>query len=376
MLSQETLNTMILTRLGRFRPAELLALYRQAGSASRIIEHGKNIKEVFPQVSTQLVRALKDTELVRQRCEKEAEFIEKNNIKVLVWGEEDYPCRLKECPDAPLILYYRGTARLNSPRCINIVGTRHITPYGQDLIRSFIKELKKLCPDVLIFSGLAYGVDIHAHRLALENNFNTIGVLAHGLDMIYPRAHEETAKEMLNRGGILSEYMSATQPVAHHFVQRNRIVAGCSDATVLVESASKGGGLITCGIARSYFRDVFAFPGAVGADYSEGCNNLIRDNGAALITSATDLVKAMDWDYMHKRQHLSAKDAEPDLFLQLSANEEAVVTALNRQNDLQINMLSTQTGLPIASLTALLFEMEMKGIVKPIAGGCYHLTMR
>lgn len=367
---------MILTRLSRFRPVELLDIYRRAGSATAVIDHRNDIRTLFPEASPQLVRALKDVDLVHERCEKEADFIEKNNIQTLVFNDDAYPYRLKECPDAPLVLYYRGSANLNSKHSLNIIGTRHITPYGQDLIRSFMKELQTLCPDALIFSGLAYGVDINAHRRALENGFDTVGVLAHGLDQIYPRVHEETAKQMTSHGGILTEYMSNTQPVARNFVQRNRIVAGCSDATVLVESASKGGGLITCGIASSYARDVFSFPGAVGADYSEGCNNLIRDNKAALITSATDFVRAMGWDSDAPKAHSDhAKEAEQELFPTLSADEMAIIKVLKKQNNLQINTLSVQTSLPIATLTAVLFELEMKGIVKPIAGGCYHLLM-
>lgn len=375
MLTPETLNTMILTRLNRFRPAELLCLYQRAGNATEIIDHGKNIKELFPDASKHLVEALKDIDLVRSRCEKEAEFIDKYKLKAIGFNDEDYPRRLKECPDAPLMLYYRGTADLNKQHTINIIGTRHITPYGQDLIKAFTKELRTLLPDVLIFSGLAYGVDIHAHRTALKNGFDTVGVMAHGLDMIYPRAHEETARKMIEQGGILTEYMSKTQPMARNFVQRNRIVAGCCDATILVESASKGGGLITCGIARSYFRDVFAFPGPVGADYSEGCNNLIRTNGATLITSASDFIASMGWDDKAKADKSQNNYAEQDLFPDLSPDEEAVVGALKKTNDLQVNTLSTLTGLSFSTLTAILFELEMRGIVKPLAGGNYHLTL-
>ncbi len=222
-------------------------------------------------------------------------------------------------------------------------------------------------------SGLAYGVDIHAHRNALDCGYETVGVLAHGLDQLYPPRHRDTAKAMLSQGGLLTEFMTMTNADKPNFVRRNRIVAGMADATVLVESASKGGGLITTGIARSYNRDVFAFPGPVGAPYSAGCNNLIRDNGAALITCAEDFVKAMGWDDDVQLQKAKADGIERTLFPELDAEEQAIVTLLGKTNDLQANIISVKTSLPIHRITALMFQLEMKGVVRPMAGGVYHL---
>lgn len=369
----ETLNSIILTRLNRFHLTELAELYRRAGSATAVIEHRRDIREILPDASTYLMQALKDIDGLRNRAEQELEYARKNKIQILCMNDERYPQRLKECPDAPILLYYLGNADLNCRHTLNIIGTRHCTTYGQDIIHSFVRELKTLCPDVLIFSGLAYGVDIQAHRAALQNSFETIGVLAHGLDDLYPRGHKETARQMTEQGGLLTEYTTHTQPVARNFVQRNRIVAGCSDATILVESAAKGGGLITCSIARSYGREVFAFPGAVHSDYSEGCNNLIRDNGAALITSATDLVKAMGWDDDIILEQAQQRGIERNLFPDLSPDEEAVVRVLNKNNDLQINLLSIQANIPISRLSGILFTLEMKGVIRAMAGGCYHL---
>lgn len=371
----ETLNTILLTRMTRFHLTELVELYRRAGSATTVIEHHKDIREILPDASTHLVNALKDIDELRKRAEEELTYDEKHNILPICMNDERYPQRLRECPDAPLLLYQLGNADLNNRRIINIIGTRHCTPYGQDLIRSFVRELKTLCPNVLIFSGLAYGVDIHAHRAALENGLDTVGVLAHGLDDIYPRGHRDTALEMIKHGGLLTEYMTHTQPVARNFVQRNRIVAGCSDATILIESAAKGGGLITCSIARSYGREIFAFPGAIGAEYSEGCNNLIRDNGAALITSATDFVKAMGWNEDLILEQAQQKGIERNCFPELSAEEDTIVKTLSKNNDLQINLLSTQANIPISQLSGLLFSLEMKGVIKTMAGGCYHLIV-
>ena len=231
---------------------------------------------------------------------------------------------------------------------------------------------------MLIVSGLAYGVDINAHRRALENGYATVGVLAHGLDQIYPYRHRETAAQMLNHGGLLTEFMTQTNADKPNFVRRNRIVAGMADAVILVESAAKGGGLITAEIAQSYARSVFAFPGNVGQPYSEGCNNLIRNNGAGLITNAEDFVKAMGWPTM-KDMPLwltsptgSAGGAQiPDL----SPEEQQVISLLQQTNDLQLNIINVKTGIPIGRLTALLFQLEMKGVVKPLAGGMYHLLL-
>lgn len=183
---------------------------------------------------------------------------------------------MRECDDAPLALFYRGNADLNTLHIINMVGTRHATPYGQDICTRFLADLSALCPDTLIVSGLAYGIDIHAHRAALQNHFKTIGVLAHGLDRIYPAEHRKTAVSMLEQGGLLTEFTSGTNPDRQNFVKRNRIVAGMSDATVVIESAAKGGALITAELAESYHRDCFAFPGRCNDEYSIGCNNLIR----------------------------------------------------------------------------------------------------
>ena len=369
----EALNAILLSRLTRFHLREIAELYRRAGSATAVIEHKNDIREILPDASKQLVEALKDVNNLRARAEQELNYCLQHDIQTLCMNDEDYPQRLRECVDAPLLLYFKFNTKLNARHTINLVGTRHCTPYGQDIIRLFIKELKALCPDVLIFSGLAYGVDIHSHRAALENGFDTVGVLAHGLDDLYPRGHQETALKMIKQGGLLTEYMTHTQPVARNFVQRNRIVAGCSDATILIESAAKGGGLITCSIARSYGREVFAFPGSVHSDFSEGCNNLIRDNGASLITSATDFIKAMGWDDAIKLEQAQQRGIERTLFPDLSSDEETIVRVLTKNNDLQINLLSIQSNIPISRLTGLLFTLEMKGVIRAMAGGCYHL---
>lgn len=374
-MEQEIFYAMALTRLTNFNYQQALELYRAMGSAQMLFEHRNDIGDILKDCSPRLMEALKDWDEPMRRAEAELHFMEEHRIRALTLTSDDYPQRLTECPDAPIILYYSGNADLNQAKVISVVGTRQITVYGQDLIRRFISELKKFCPQALIVSGLAYGVDINAHRQALENGYETVGVLAHGLDQIYPYRHRDTAAQMLNHGGLLTEFMSQTNADKPNFVRRNRIVAGMADAVILVESAAKGGGLITAEIAQSYDRSVFAFPGNVGQPFSEGCNNLIRDNGAALISNAQDFVKAMGWMDESLRQRANADGIERNLFPELTPEEQQVVDLLQQTNDLQLNIITVKTGIPIGRLTALLFQLEMKGMVRPMAGGMYHLML-
>ena len=373
MYNEEVFYTMALTRISNFNFAQALELYKTVGSAQMLFEHRNEIGDILKDCSPRLVEALKDWDEPMKRAEYELKYMEEHSIRALTLSDEDYPQRLQECPDAPIILYYTGNCDLNQAKIVSIVGTRQITQYGQDLIRHFIADLRRHCPQVLIVSGLAYGVDINAHRQALENGYETVGVLAHGLDQIYPYRHKDTANEMVRHGGLLTEFMTQTNADKPNFVRRNRIVAGMADAVVLVESAAKGGGLITAEIAQSYDRNVFAFPGNVNAPFSQGCNNLIRDNGAALISNADDFVHAMGWQDEAIRRQANADGIERDLFPDLSPEEQKIVSLLQQTNDLQLNILSVKSSIPIGQLTALLFQLEMKGVVKPLAGGMYHL---
>ena len=367
---QETVNAMVLAHLCHYNASVAGQVYRLFGSATAAISNRHNLREATDRLA-QMLQA--DDSEARQRAEQEADYAEQHGIATLVIGDKDYPGRLGECDDAPLLLFYKGSANLNSRRVVSIVGTRNATVYGKTLIERFVADMKSLCPDVLIVSGLAYGVDICAHRSTLENGMNTVAVLAHGLDDIYPSLHRDTANRMTTQGGLLTEYPTHTRPDKRNFVQRNRIVAGMSDACIVVESAAKGGGLITAGIARSYNRDVFAFPGNVGSKYSEGCNKLIRDNAAALITSAADFASAMGWNDDSTLASARRKGIERELFPDLSEPEAKVVSTLRKNNDLQINMLSAQADIPIAQLSPILFGMEMKGLIRTLAGGTYHL---
>lgn len=373
-MNEETLYAIALTRMPGIGLTTALRLYQMMGSAAAIYEQRAKIDELIEDCTPRLKEALQHWEEPLRRAHDEILYDRDNGIVPLPMNDDRYPQRLRECPDAPLVLYYKGTREMNVPKVVSIVGTRHCTAYGQDLVRKFCRDLRTMCPDVLIVSGLAYGVDIHAHREALANGFPTIAVLAHGMDDLYPPRHRQTADEMVKNGGLLTEYMSMSVMDKGNFVRRNRIVAGMADATILVESGAKGGGLITSSIARDYNRDVFAFPGQVGAPYSEGCNHLIRDNGAALITSAEDFVKAMGWcREMGVQGTQSVQGVERQLFPDFTEEEQRVVDVLLQTNDLQMNLISVKTGIPIGKLTALLFSLEMKGVVKPYSGGTYHL---
>ena len=373
MNQQEIINAMALTRLSPYESESINTLYRKVGTATDVLALGKNVRDVLPSASNRLVDAMGDVSEVLRRAEQEFAATEKHGIKVLLLDSDDYPQRLSQCNDAPLVVYFKGTANLNARRVVSIVGTRHATPYGIDLVGRFMTQLRTLCPEVLVMSGLAYGIDICAHREALRQGYETVAVLAHGLDDLYPYAHRQTAVEMVGHGGLLTEYMFGTRAERLNFLRRNRIVAGMADATILVESASQGGGLVTVRIANEYGRKVMAFPGAIGAQFSEGCNQLIRQGQATLITSATDFVETMDWTTDQQCQKAQEQGIERQLFPDLTADEQRVVEALRQQNDTQTGELSRLCNMPIGQLTAVLFALEMKGQVRALAGGAYHL---
>jgi len=369
----EQIAAIAVARTGFFNPALTLQLYQQAGSAEAIVNNKDKAETLLPQPSSKLKEMLSRLPEAISQAQAEQDYNDRNGIKTIVYADDEYPCRLRQCPDAPIVLFYKGSARLNAPRTLAIVGTRHATTYGQELTRRFVADLATLSPGTLIISGLAYGIDIAAHNAALDSGMETIAVLAHGLDQLYPYRHKATADRMTGQGGLLSEYPTGTNADKMNFVRRNRIVAGMADACLLVESAAHGGGLITTRIAADYNRDVFAFPGAVGATYSEGCNRLIRSNGATLVTSAQDFVESMGWQSDAETQKARQRGIERQLFADLSSDEEAIVRLLSERGDLPSNVVSVATGIPIARLTGLLFALEMKGLLRSLAGGTYHL---
>lgn len=302
-------------------------------------------------------------------ADREMEFIEKKNIRPLFFTDLDYPTRLQECPDAPLMLYFKGEGTPNPHRVLSIVGTRKATRYGRDFCAGLLADLSRAVPELTVVSGMAYGIDICAHREALKNGLSTIGVLAHGLHTLYPSVHRSTAQEAECRGGLLTEYTSQQPILKINFVARNRIVAGMSEGTVVVESAEKGGALITARLARDYNREVFALPGNIGQESSAGCNRLIRDNIAALITSAEDLIEALGWEKVPQHDKASR---QPSLFPEVSEKEALLLQLLHGQGEMQINPLTVASGLPAGEVLSTLLELEFKGLVRTLPGGIYQ----
>lgn len=344
-------------------------LVRTVGSAATVLKMRGELQDIVPGITPKVLEMLSNADEALKRAESEMEFIEKNKIQCLTYGDEAYPSRLRECEDAPIVLFFKGNLDFNRLHFVSIVGTRRITPYGKLVTDELVRELAAGCLDIVIVSGLAYGVDIRAHRAALANGLPTVAVLAHGLDRIYPYMHRDTAVKMLDNGGLLTEFLPGTSPERYNFVSRNRIVAGLSDATIVVESAAKGGSLITAELAADYSRDCFAIPGRPSDEYSAGCNNLIRDNKAGLINSADDFLQAMGWATEVRK----TKDTQLPLFPQLNEDEKLIVSLLSERGDLHVNTIVVASGMPVGKVTSLLFELEMKGVVRQMVGGMYHL---
>ncbi|WP_207427269.1 DNA-processing protein DprA [Pedobacter sp. SYSU D00535] len=301
------------------------------------------------------------------RAEKELDFIDRYKINVFYYDDEEYPKRLRNCSDAPLLLYYKGSTELNKQKVVSIVGTRNATSYGKELTQQLVEDLKS--QNVLVVSGLAHGIDGIAHKACLKNEVSTIGVVGHGLDRIYPAQHRSLAEKMLANGGLLTEFPSETVPDRENFPKRNRIVAGMSDATIIVEASITGGALITAELANSYNRDVFAYPGRINDEYSAGCNHLIKTNRANLITGIKDLGYLLGWDLNRSDQPKQAT-----LSLNLTDDERVVVDVLSDQRVLAIDDLMLATGWPQSRLAVTILALEMQGIILSLPGKTYKLA--
>lgn len=343
-------------------------LCRAAGSAARLWEERANISRLLPQATDRLQQCLTNWEKQLPQAEAEADEARRRHISLLALTETDYPTWLKSLPDAPPVLFYKGTASLNAQPMISIVGTRHISEYGKDLCRHIVEQLAERLPQATIVSGLAYGVDVHAHRAALACGLPTIGVLGHGLNHLYPPSHRDTANRMTEQGGLLTEYPCATPVSRENFVQRNRIVAGLSQACIVVESARRGGALITARLAQDYGREVYACPGRLTDLHSEGCNRLIARHGAAIFTSVDDLMDDMGWAPRQPRPQ------QLELFPALTATEEQLRSRLVQTEQCSADELVTATGLKVAEVNAALIQLEMKGLVRLLAGNQYRWT--
>ena len=362
-------------RLTFNHPQAAVRLCLAAETMTELYDNRMDIRQVDSEASETLCSLLRsDWKDALQWAEKEVEWCAKKGVSIHTFDDESYPQRLRDCIDAPVVLFSIGNADLNACHTVSIVGTRQNTAYGQDCVSRLVRDLKAMVPDVVVFSGLAYGIDVCAHKSALANGAETVGVVAHGLDMMYPASHRSIAAEMLAHGGVVSEYPSGTRCDRPNFLRRNRIVAGLGDCTVVAESKAHGGSLVTARIANDYGRDVFAFPGRVSDTSSEGCNALIRDNKASLLTSANDIVEALGWQTAQRQAEERKKGVQLEMFPDLSAEQRKLVDIL-KEGDCQTGALSVKSGLPVGKVVAMLFELEMKGLARPYAGGVYHLVM-
>ena len=302
------------------------------------------------------------------KAEEEIKFIEKFRIRPLFITDDDYPKRLLNCYDSPTLLYYKGTADLNASKTIAVVGTRTHTDYSKKIIDKFIGELA--AQNILIVSGMAFGVDAIAHKAAVKNSLPTVGVLGHGLDQIYPPDHSGLAKDMLkNGGGLLTEFRSKTKPDKHNFPTRNRIVAGMSDATIVIESGIKGGSMVTAGLANGYNKDVFAFPGKITDNKSAGCNYLIKSNKAMLLTDAQELIEMMGWEEKKK----AIGNRQRAIFVELTKEEKIIVDILNEKETVHIDEINLRSGLSSSAIAAAILNLELQNIVLGLPGKMYKL---
>ncbi|WP_428230774.1 DNA-processing protein DprA [Flavobacterium sp.] len=356
----------------------LLALLKVDGvgdiMAKKLLTHCGNAEAVFKTKMNQiaaidgvgavLLKNLKDTS-VFEMANRELEFIKSNGTKVSFFQDENYPERLKHCIDSPVLIFSAGNINLKNKKIISIVGTRQITSYGIEFCKKLIEDLAPLDP--VIVSGFAYGVDIVAHQLAMDFNLQTIGVLAHGLNQIYPKTHKKYVAKMEENGGFITEFWSSSNPDKENFVRRNRIVAGMTEATIVIESADRGGSLITANLANDYNRDVFAVPGRVTDKFSQGCNDLIKTQKANVLTSAADLVYILNWNIESK-----AKPIQKQLFVELEADEQKVYDFLLKNGKELLDTIALKCDFPIYKISGLLLNMELKGVIRPLPGKLFE----
>ncbi len=367
-MNEELIYQIGLTMIDGVGDVNAKSLLAYCGSAKAVFHEKKTRLQKIPGIGQTTANSIFQSKLVLRKAEKELSFIEKYKIQALFFTDENYPQRLKFCYDGPVLIYYKGNANLNTEKIIGVVGTRRPSDYGKEMTEQLINELSGI--DVLIISGLAYGVDILAHRVALDCGLETVGVLAHGLDRIYPGAHNNTAKKMLQQGGLLTEFMSNTNPDAVNFPKRNRIVAGLCDALVVVESKRTGGSLITATIANSYNKDVFAFPGRAGEVLAEGGNGLIKQNRATLIESAEDILFAMQWQ---EKKAKNEKTKQIPLQISLNEEEQKVFNCLQSKDQLHLDEICMHTDFPVSKVSALLLQLEFSNLVKSRPGKVYEL---
>jgi DNA processing protein len=343
-------------------------LIAYCGSAEGVFKEKKGHLSKIPGIGDRLV----DQIITHQNLDAadiEIEFVTRNRITTLFYLDPDYPERLRHCEDAPVILYVKGHTDLNRNKVISIVGTRNPTDYGRSMTREFIDQMAASYPEILIVSGLAYGIDICAHKSSLRNNLDTVGILGHGLSVLYPSSHREVARQMVDHGALITEFRHDEKPESPNFVKRNRIIAGLSDATIVMESGEQGGALITADIANSYNRDVFAFPGRINDKYSVGCNRLIKTNRAAMIEKLDDLEYQMGW-----QKTVKSGIVQKELFVELTEEEKLLTGLIRADSNATIDMLAIRSNFQVSKVSGLLLNLEFKGMVKCLPGKVYQIV--
>jgi len=342
-------------------------LIQIVGSAEGVLKEKKANLLKIDGIGKVKIAAIHDKEHLIA-AEKELAFMDKNSIKCITYSEEQYPFYLKQCIDSPVVLFCSGDFNLQTKRLISIVGTRKVTTYGKQFCEQLIEDLVPFDP--VIVSGFAYGVDITAHKAAVKNKLQTIACLGHGLNQIYPKSHKQYMRQIEEHGGFFTDFWSDANFVPQNFLRRNRIIAGVSQATIVIESADKGGSLVTAQIANSYNRDVFALPGRVGDPMSKGCNMLIKTQQAHVITSVADLVYILNWDTPAKKE----KVIQPQLFQNLNPEEQSVVDFLQQHKKQDLDSIAIECKIPTYKLASLLLNLELKGIIQPLPGKVFDLV--
>tara|TARA_R110002072_G_scaffold235697_10_gene393430 strand:+ start:2525 stop:3637 length:1113 start_codon:yes stop_codon:yes gene_type:complete len=359
--------TLVLQKVPNLGDASAKKLIQKAGSPEAVFKEKKSNLLKIDGIGTLKLKDLGSKDFFAL-AEEEIQFIEENKIKTCFFKDEDYPEKLKHCIDGPILFFQRGNINLNKKRIISVVGTRKVTSYGSAFCEQLIEELAPLDP--IIVSGFAYGVDITAHKAAIKNGLQTIACLAHGLDQIYPKTHKRYVKEVAHHGGFITEFWSSDDFDRTNFLKRNRIIAGISEATLVIESAEKGGSLVTAELANSYNRDVFAVPGRVNDSQSKGCNNLIKTQRAHLLTSAADLIYILNWQLDETRPKVIQKQ----LFVELNNDEKVIFNYLKENSKAHLDTIAYDCKMPIFKATTLLFDLELKGLVKQLPGKSFELN--
>ena len=354
-----------LTMAPAIGPVTARNLIKKVGSAQDVFRQKRKALESIEGIGPQLSRSIRKSSLLG-RAEIELEFMEKHHINALCYKDPDFPQLLNQCQDGPVILYTIGDNGLHCKRRLAVVGTRKASSYGKDICREIIRELALRVPELAIISGLAYGIDVIAHRASLEFGLPTVAVLGHGLSTIYPASHRDTAKQISQEGVLLTDFHSGMGPERNNFLRRNRIIAGLSNATLVVESAQKGGALITADIAFSYDRDVLSVPGRVIDYRSRGCNNMIKSQMATMVESAEDIMRQLDWDGNNNTLPFPTQDID------FTIEEKKILTSIAELPEITPGELSKLLGIPLQNILAMLVEMELKEWISHEPGNRYR----